>query len=44
MNEKLNMKHSPVANPNSLLQCQKGVRSMGMPIHLYPFSTEQANY
>ena len=27
---------------NSLLQCQKGVRTMGMPIHLHPFGTEQA--
>ena len=26
-----------------LLQCQKGVRTMGMPINLHPFSTEQAN-
>ena len=25
----------------SLLQCQKGVRTMGMPIHLHPFDTEQ---
>ena len=30
-------------NANSLLQCLKCVRSMGMPIHLHPFGTEQAN-
>ena len=26
----------------SLLQCQKGLKTMGMPIHLHPFGTEQA--
>ena len=24
----------------ALLQCQKGIRTMGMPIHLHPFGTE----
>ena len=26
----------------SLAQCRKGVRTMGLPIHLHPFGTEQA--
>ena len=28
----------------SLLQCQKGVRAMGMPILLHPYGTELATF
>ena len=36
--------HEILVSTISLLQCQKGVRTMGMPIHLHPFGTEQAIY